>query len=225
MKVEKKKEAIFLRKQGKSIGEIESTIGCSRSSVSRWVRDVVLTQKQKQRLQERNPIYNQQLRGGKHNKENWRKKRQGYQDEGRATARQKNLFHLAGCMLYWAEGTKSRNQIGFSNSDPNMVSFFVRFLRSSCGVDESNIKLQVNCYDDMKTVEQIEDFWLCLTGLNRSALTKTMVNHKPKSSRSFRKGKLEHGVCQVRVSESRILQQIYGAIQEYIQFENLAWLE
>lgn len=36
-------------------------------------------------------------------------------------------LHLAGCMLYWAEGAKSRNTIEFANSDPNMVRLFCRF--------------------------------------------------------------------------------------------------
>jgi hypothetical protein len=27
-------------------------------------------------------------------------------------------------MLYWAEGTKSRNTLEFANSDPGMVAFF-----------------------------------------------------------------------------------------------------
>jgi hypothetical protein len=32
-------------------------------------------------------------------------------------------------MLYWAEGSKGRNQVHFANSDVNMVRFFWGFLR------------------------------------------------------------------------------------------------
>lgn len=38
-------------------------------------------------------------------------------------ARRRSLGHIAGCMLYWAEGSKSRNSIQFVNSDPAMVRF------------------------------------------------------------------------------------------------------
>jgi len=35
----------------------------------------------------------------------------------------------AGSMLYWAEGDKARNQARLSNSDPELLRFFVDFLR------------------------------------------------------------------------------------------------
>jgi hypothetical protein len=33
-------------------------------------------------------------------------------------------------MLYWAEGTKTRNAVRFPNSDPELVRFFVAFLKT-----------------------------------------------------------------------------------------------
>jgi len=32
-------------------------------------------------------------------------------------------------MLYWAEGSRNRNKIVFTNSDPAMARFFVEFIR------------------------------------------------------------------------------------------------
>ena len=52
------------------------------------------------------------------------------QEEGRQLAERCEALHVAGCMLYWAEGAKDRNQIRFTNSDPEMARFFVRFLRT-----------------------------------------------------------------------------------------------
>ena len=31
---------------------------------------------------------------------------------------------MAGCLLYWAEGSKDRNTMHFANSDINLVRFF-----------------------------------------------------------------------------------------------------
>jgi hypothetical protein len=47
------------------------------------------------------------------------------QEEGRALARRGERLFLAGCMLYWAEGGQDRNQVRFSNSDPEMIRVFV----------------------------------------------------------------------------------------------------
>jgi hypothetical protein len=32
-------------------------------------------------------------------------------------------------MLFWAEGSRERNAVIFTNSDPALVSYFARFLR------------------------------------------------------------------------------------------------
>jgi len=42
---------------------IAARLGVALSSVSRWTRDIALTEEQHQRLRDANPIYNQQLRG------------------------------------------------------------------------------------------------------------------------------------------------------------------
>ena len=62
-----------------------------------------------------------------------RERRAAYQKEGRAAAGAGDPLHLAGCMLYWAEGSKRRGGVRLVNSDPNMVVFFRRFLTTSFG--------------------------------------------------------------------------------------------
>ena len=36
---------------------------------------------------------------------------------------------IAGIMLYWAEGTLKRSTVDFSNSNPEMIKIFLKFLR------------------------------------------------------------------------------------------------
>jgi hypothetical protein len=55
-------------------------------------------------------------------------------------------LHQMGCMLYWAEGSRSRNQLAFTNADPEMVDLFVHFLRRCYGVDDERIGLRVNVH-------------------------------------------------------------------------------
>ena len=48
-------------------------------------------------------------------------------------------------MLYWAEGAKQRNVMKLCNSDPHMVGFFARFLRS-LGVSNDRLRCSLNVY-------------------------------------------------------------------------------
>jgi hypothetical protein len=62
--------------------------------------------------------------------------REQYQQEGRIKAREGDLLHSHGCMLYWAEGTKSRHELKFSNADTDMMVTFIKFLREALNVPE-----------------------------------------------------------------------------------------
>ena len=129
-------------------------------------------------------------------------------------------------MLYWAEGSKSRNTVKLANSDAELVAFFCRFLRESLNVSDADMRLALNVYlgNDL-TIEEIEAYWLRHLGLPRSCLRKHSVNCKPTSSSGRKKNKLPFGVATVSVPSTELVQHIYGAIQEYAGFENRAWLD
>jgi hypothetical protein len=129
-------------------------------------------------------------------------------------------------MLYWAEGSKGRNSVVLTNSDPQMLRFFARFLRESMGVKDADLSMRLNVYlGNGLSLERIEDFWLGVLDLPHTALRKHSINHFPTSS-SGKKRTLPYGVCTLRVSRStRLVQHIYGAIQEYAGFAEPRWLD
>ena len=133
---------------------------------------------------------------------------------------------VAGCMLYWAEGGKQRNQIKFVNSDPDMIRLFVAFLRRYWNLADSNIRITCNLFaDHVERQREIEQFWLDLAGLPRSSLCKSTVNVYSRYSKKKRQNRLPYGTCRVTVSRTRIVQSIFGAIQEIAGFTRDAWLE
>ena len=134
---------------------------------------------------------------------------------------------MAGCMLYWAEGAKERNVVKFANSDAAMVRFFVRFLKESFDVPSADFRLRLNVYtNNGLTVREIEDHWLGILRLPRSCLRGHSLNAYPTSSSGKKQKRLPYGVCFLTVAKStRILQHIYGAIQEYSGFEEPRWLD
>ena len=224
LKTREKERALELRAQGWSIKEIERHLGVARSSVSVWVRHVELTASARARLESRTglgPIVAAERKAARA-----REIRRSYQEEGRRLVRERSPDYLAGCMLYWAEGSKSRNQVSVANADPGLLSTFVRFLRSEFDVPPDRITMRCNLFaDHVARQQQIERFWLELLGLPPSSLRKSHVNVYSKYSQKKRKNKLPYGTCMICVNNSRIVQTIYGSIQEYGGFDRPEWLD
>lgn len=226
MKFDKRLEARKLREAGMAIGKIAKTLGCAKSSVSIWVRDIVLTQEQIKKIMDDKHSSPGQFAGSKKNKEIFLKKRLEYQQQGRDKAKQKEPLHMAGCMLYWAEGTKSRNTCTFSNSDKDMMVLFKKFLTELFNIKDSDMALTIHCYDDLYSKEQIEEYWTSSLNLSRSNLRKTQLNNKPSSRKvDDNRNKLPYGTAHLSISSTQIVQHIFGAIQEYANFSNPKWAE
>jgi hypothetical protein len=200
---------------------IAARVGVSLSTVSLWVRDIEL-----------DPIHRERNRRQEYARRatTWRdlnrSRRRAYQREGRKRAREGDPIHQAGCMLYWAEGSKNRNAAIFSNSDPQMVRFFRRFLTECLDLPPERLALRLNVYTgNGLSIEEIEAYWLQALGLPPSCLRKHALNHLPTSSSGKKPNKLPYGVCTLAVYDTRIAQHIYGAIQEYAGFDAPQWLD
>jgi hypothetical protein len=204
-----------LRYQGFSVREIERAVGVARSTASLWVRDIELTPEQRKHLRVR-------PRGVR---TDFRRRREQYQEEGRAAARRGEVLHAIGCMLFWAEGSKSVNMAQIANSDPELLRLAVAFLRHYFAVPDEKFGVMCNLFaDHVDQQRAVEQHWLDVLALPRSCLTRTMVNRYSRASKRLRRGKLPYGTCRVTVCDVRIAQHLYGAIQEYGGFERPEWL-
>ena len=211
------------------IKRIARALGVSPSSVHAWTRDIALTTEQRERnlYGPRGPANPEAVaaRVAAWKLRN-REKRRGYQEEGRERARCGDPLHLAGCMLYWAEGAKARNRVQLVNSDPDLLKVFCRFLTESLSVSPADITVRLHVYlNNGLAIEEIEAYWLKLLGLDRHCLRKHAINCMPTSSSGRRTNRLPYGVCTVSVHSTRIVQHIFGAIQEYAGFEQPRWLD
>lgn len=197
-------------------------LGVSKSTVSLWVRDIELTETQYAALRRR---MGGRIEGSRANALRGLERRRGEQKLGRAEARRGDVLHAAGCMLYWAEGSRDRNRVMFVNSDPAMVAFLLHFLRTYYGVPDAKITVTCNLFADHAERQfEVEQFWLEALRLPRTCLRKSTVNRYSKYSKKRRRNKLPYGTCRLTVCDTRIAQSIYGGIQEYAGFEREEWL-
>jgi AcrR family transcriptional regulator len=214
------------RRDGLSVRELAAAVGVSKSSVSRWVRDVALTETQLAELQSRNPAYNRQRNGAALLAARAKERRRAYQDEGRALVRSGSDGFIRCCLLYWAEGAKSRHSLSFSNSDPEMIRLWIDLLRTPLAVPVQRIR--IGCYlyaDHVREQREIEDFWLDVGSLERANLYRSIVNLYSRSSQRKRQKTLPYGTCKVVVHDTRLVQMVLGGIQEIGGFMRDAWLE
>jgi hypothetical protein len=209
-----------LRIEGGSIKQIAARLSVSPSSVSRWTADIALADAQVEHLLLRDPAPAARARS-----EAARAVRTAAQRDGRERASRHDPLHHAGCMLYWAEGSKQRNCAVLTNSDADMLVLFVRFLRECYDVPVARMNLTVNCHlNNGLSLEEIEAWWLARLGLRLECLRKAAVN-RPSSASRWRRNVHVYGTARVAVHSTAIVQSIYGAIQEYAGIERPEWLD
>jgi hypothetical protein len=201
------------------LSTIAREVGIAKSTASLWVCDIPLTPDQVGRLY---AMSDRQQAGNLARSRLAREARVEAQRVGRAIAQIDDPLHQAGCMLYWAEGSKSRNSLAFVNADAEMVRFFLRFLQL-LDVPDERIRLSVNVHlGNGLTLEEIEAWWLERLELPRSCLRKATVNRPSSASKGVRKP-LAHGTARIAVNSTWLIQSIYGAIQEYAGIERPEW--
>ena len=139
MKVIERESARALRKKGKSINQIVKETGSSKASVSVWVRDIVLTESQKNKLSQRGRSVRSVEKRRINRLFNENARRQVIVDRASRDIDNISLKELkiVGAILYWAEGGKTkRGLVRVANSDPNVIKVMMRFFREVCSIKE-----------------------------------------------------------------------------------------
>ncbi|GHE89069.1 hypothetical protein GCM10018785_65380 [Streptomyces longispororuber] len=174
-----------LRLQGWTYDQIQVELGCSKSSISLWVRDLPKPER-------RTPSEQAKLAAQKRwrhelalrDEERQRTKAAARAEIGGLTDRE---VFLAGVVLYWAEGTKDktysrRERLAFINSDPNVIAFYLRWL-DALGVERERLRFRVSIHESAD-VTGAEAYWAELVGVEPSTFQKaTIKRHNPKTSR------------------------------------------
>lgn len=211
--------AIQLRREGKTYSEILKRVPVAKSTLSVWLQDVGLSVQQTQRLSDKK--YQAQLRGGASRRTDRLERTAVIRQEaqttiGKLTSRERFLIGIA---LYWAEGAKEKSyrpsvRLDFANSDPEMVRFYVHWLRTTLMVADEDIQLMLHIHENrFAELDTFNKFWLKTTGLKVINLTKPVIKkHIPKTKR-HNIADTYHGLVAIRVRRSTILnRRVQGCI-------------
>ncbi len=216
MKLQEITRARKLRAQGLSLREIVARTKYAKSSISGWIRDIVLTNKQISRLKSNqdkgrakaanHPNSPKQVWG------NIRKQIMESSEREIPEVYSDLLLKAIGSSLYWAEGYKAAvNMVSFSNSDPKMIALMMKFFRDICKVPNGKFRGVIHMHPHLDRVKA-KKFWAAVSGIPISQFHKTQfgISRASKQKRdTLPLGTFSIIICDVRL-QSRIRGWIVG---------------
>ncbi|MCZ0988810.1 helix-turn-helix domain-containing protein [Streptomyces diastatochromogenes] len=192
-----------LRLQGWTYDQIQAALGCSRSSVSLWVRDLPRPEP-RYTPEEQRALMQEGLarrRAAEHEKRR-ESKVAALQNIGELTERE---LLMVGVALYWAEGSKSkpydrRERAIFVNSDAGVIQTYLAWL-DLLDVDRERLTFRVLIHESAD-VEAAHRYWATVADVDVSVFAKpTLKKHNPKTVRK-NTGDDYHGCLVIGVSRS-----------------------
>jgi len=202
-KTDEQERARALRAEGWALQDIADELGVAKSSASLWTRGVEFTPRPRRRtarVREPNAL---------------QRRKQAEIDELDARGRERlavlgdQAFLAAGAALYAGEGAKGEGCVKFANSDPTMVAFFCRWLRSHFRIDESRLRAQVYLHVGLD-LDAATAHWSGVTGIPPEQFTKP---YRAVADTSIRTTKHPYGCCYVRYSCTRTHREVMGLVR------------
>jgi hypothetical protein len=203
--------AIKLRQEGKSWTYIKDLLSLNRGTLTRWLKDVELTDEQKEKIFKESKVQRIERYIVTVKARRQRIIDSAYLKEKKILGRiSKRDFLIAGLFLYLGEGSKSDWwRIIISNSNPTIIRFSVFWLNKILGIPVDQLRIQVHLYYDMDIKKEV-NFWLKTTGLKKSQIIKPYI--KKTSSKAIDHATFGHGTCNVYTSNTKLKNKIMAAI-------------
>lgn len=197
-----------LRIKGLSLNQIYSRTNIPKTTIRTWIKDIKLSEEQRSVLKER---VHKKLQEGRIRKQKIQKKlkiknEKILMDKGKNQTRRltRQEFLIAGTALYWAEGFKNRHEhrLGFCNSDPEMVRFYIKWLKEILGIKNEEITLRLTLNESYKhKSDEVVDYWAKITKLPKEQFTKTFYQ-KTQWKKQYDNNNNYHGVLRIHVKKS-----------------------
>ncbi|MEK7607637.1 MAG: hypothetical protein AAB484_01770 [Patescibacteria group bacterium] len=213
---EVKNKAISLRKTGQSINEISHSVKISKSTLSIWLRGIILS------LHAKNRIERLKIEGNKRAGLTLSKKRIIREVEASEKAKEtlraiptatKQQKKLMCALIYYCEGEKSiKHGMTFTNSSSELMRIFLSLLRDGFNLDESRFRVCVHLhsYHDEKTQKT---FWSNITDIPQVNFIKSYI----KKEGGINKRVGYQGCATVRYHDAAIGRELLEIARQYFR--------
>lgn len=214
MKKEQQIKAVILRKQGVSIKEIAKRLKVAKSSVSLWVRNVVLNRHQLMALKDNMNSFEtiEKRRLSRLQNEDAKRKAVMFHAGKEIKKISKRDLQIIGLCLYLGEGSKAhRGAAKLANSDPAVIKIMMRYFREICLVPEKKFRGHIHTYSHLN-VNKAENYWVKVSGIPKSQFYKTYS--KPSIASKGKKDSTPYGTLDVTICSTKLYLQIMGQIEK-----------
>ena len=197
---ELKDKAISLRKKGKSIRDIEERLKIPRSTLSGWLKNIVLSKSQKKVLDKKWREALVLARRGSmlwHNQQKLERLKKAELEADNVLNSikiDKNSLDIALAMLYLGEGTKKGDITSVGNSDPLILKFFVEGIIKNYNFDRNKIKCELHLRADQNQ-NKIKKYWSTELNIPLCNFLATSFDKRTVGRKTYKDYK---GVCIVR---------------------------
>ncbi|MDO8577447.1 MAG: hypothetical protein Q7R55_01090 [Candidatus Wildermuthbacteria bacterium] len=208
-----------MRSRGGSIRDIANAISVAKSTVSLWCRDIQLTPRQIEKLQG-NRIrggYAGRLKGARMQYERRIQRTQEFEGKGKNLLGKLSVRDIlsVGLGLYWGEGTTYGRRAEFTNSDPFIIRFILRWFKQVFHFDTSRFKFYILINEIHKDrLKEVQKYWVKITGISQKSFGKTTLI-KAKNKKVYANFATHYGTLKVCVKKPvEIHHQIMGMLKE-----------
>lgn len=183
--IEIKEQVLAYRQRGYSIKELARMFGVSKATVSVWTRDVELVPAARTRLifrTRQGPIIAAERKKASTDAVN-KVLFTNAKLEAKALSLDKNSGRILCALIYWCEGAKSHNRVQFTNSDPELVNFFIDLLEHHFDVPRFKLVALLHLHEYHAPAHQ-QIFWATKLGLESDQFRKPYI--KPHTGKRIR---------------------------------------
>jgi transcriptional regulator with XRE-family HTH domain len=225
-KIQIKERAIHLRQKGTSIAEIAQLLEVSKSTVSGWCRNISLSESSINRIAKRgNENATRALMQYSEIKRMRRKHEEAISHARGAktvqTLSQRDIYCI-GLGLYWGEGYKKGSQeFGFTNSDPSMILFYIKWLGDVFSINKKDLIVRVSINElHTSRISKVESYWSKLLFIPISQFTKPSLI-KTNSKKRYDNHSTHMGTLRIKVRRGTTLRrEVLGAINNIYTIPN-----
>ena len=200
-----------LRKLGWTYPEIQKKVPVHKITLSKWCRDVELSSQQ---IKSRGGRYANRLKGAKANYLKRRKEIIKIQKKAAKEIRSPSPYELkiAGAALYWGEGNKSQG-LAFSNSDPELVKFMMKWFREICQVPNKKIRACLYLHTGQNE-KKMKKYWSRITSVPLNQFNKTIFKEEGSASRKYSQSQYQ-GTIKIQIHDEDLKHRILSWIEQF----------
>ncbi len=184
-----------LYESGKSMKQIAEELKCSEHKIVYWMV--------KYGIKRRNRSNASYIRSNPNGNPFSIKKTLSYEEN--------KLFGL-GLGIYWGEGEKvSRHQLRVTNTDPDILKTYIRFLLEICQIKREKITYSIICFNDTSPNDAVS-YWSKELEISDKKFGK-IVQIPPQGKGTYKR-KNKTGICTVTVSNVKLKMWIMGELEK-----------